>query len=102
MGLKLNARVVALTACETGVGKNAAGEGVMGMGRAFQYAGAANVLMSLWSVAEDASVAMSNEFFKQLKAGKDAKEALKLARETVRRSGWEHPFYWSAFILMGR
>ena len=88
--------------CETGVGKNVRGEGVMGMGRAFQFAGAGNVLMSLWSVAEDATVALSNSFFKNLKDGKDSKEALRLARAEIRKAGYEHPFYWSAFILVGR
>ena len=101
MGLKLGAEVAALTACETGVGKYVSGEGVMGMGRAFQFAGAGNVLMSLWSVSEDATVALSGEFFKQLKAGRTPAEALALARTEIRRQGYEHPFYWSAFILMG-
>ena len=99
MGLKMNAEVVALTACETGIGKNIRGEGVMGMGRAFQYAGCGNVLMSLWSVAEDATVSISNAFFKNLKEGEEPKEALRLARAEIRRRGYEHPFYWSAFIL---
>jgi len=74
----------------------------MGMGRAFQFAGAGNVLMSLWSVSEDATVALSGEFFKQLKAGRTPSEALALARSEIRRQGYEHPFYWSAFILMGK
>ena len=100
--LRLGAEMVALTACDTGVGKAVKGEGVMGMGRAFQFAGAENVLMSLWSVAEDATVALSVEFFKELKGGKSPREALRLARASVRRQGWEHPFFWSAFILMGR
>jgi len=100
MGLKMSAEVVSLTACETGVGKNVSGEGVMGMGRAFQYAGCGNVLMSLWSVAEDATVALSNAFFKNLKEGKVPKEAIQLARNEIRRNGYEHPFYWSAFILI--
>ena len=52
MGMKLNADVVALTACQTGLGNNLAGEGVMSMGKAFQYAGAKSILMSLWSVSE--------------------------------------------------
>ncbi len=102
MGLKMNAEIVALTACETGVGKNVSGEGVMGMGRAFQFAGCGNVLMSLWSVAEDATVSLSNAFFKNLKEGKESKEAIRLARSEIRKNGYEHPFYWSAFILVGR
>ena len=102
MGMKINADVAALTACETGLGASLTGEGVMGMGRAFQYAGASNVLISLWSVSEDASVALTDAFFSRLEEGKTPSEALSLARESIRRAGYEHPFYWSAFILMGR
>ncbi|MFH2203420.1 MAG: tetratricopeptide repeat protein [Elusimicrobiota bacterium] len=102
MGLKMRAELTALTACDTGMGKNVSGEGVMGMGRAFQYAGAANVLISLWSVSEDATVALAGEFFARLKDGKEPAEALRLARSAIRRDGYEHPFYWSAFVLMGR
>jgi CHAT domain-containing protein len=100
MGLKMKSDVVALTACETGVGKNVSGEGVMGMGRAFQYAGAGNVLMSLWSVDESAAVELTKSFLSYLKDGHNAKEALSLARKEIRNNGYEHPFYWSAFILV--
>lgn len=102
MALKLPAEVVALTACQTGVGKSVGGEGVMGMGRAFQYAGAESVLMSLWPVAEDGSVALTSAFFTALKEGAAPRAALRRARETVRRAGYEHPFYWAAFILVSR
>ena len=102
MGLKLDAEVVALTACETGVGKNVSGEGVMGMGRAFQYAGAQNVLVSLWSVAETSATQLTSAFFKHLKEGNDPKEAIRLARNEIRRQGYEHPFYWASFILFGK
>ena len=102
MGLTLNADTVALTACETGVGKNLTGEGVMGMGRAFQMAGAKDVMMSLWQVSEDGAVALTNEFLTGLSAGKTARDSLADARLAMRRAGYEHPFYWSAFILMSR
>ena len=102
MALKLNAKVVALTACGTGVGKNVSGEGVMGMGRAFQYAGARNVLVSLWSVAETSATELTSTFFKYIKEGKEPKEAIRLARSEIRRKGYEHPFYWASFILFGK
>ena len=70
MGLNMNADIVALTACQTGLGKRTAGEGTMGMGRAFQYAGAKSVLMSLWSVSEVASVNLVKSFFQNIKEGK--------------------------------
>ena len=62
MGLKMNADVVALTACQTGLGTHISGEGTMGMGRAFQYAGAKSALMSLWSVAESFFCGSCGEF----------------------------------------
>jgi CHAT domain-containing protein len=101
MGLKINADIVALTACQTGLGRHISGEGTMGMGRAFQYAGAKSVLMSLWAVSETASVKLVESFFKHCKEGKNKLEALKLARTEVRESGADHPFFWAPFILVG-
>jgi len=97
----MNADMVALTACQTGLGKELSGEGVMGMGRAFQFAGAKSVLMSLWSVSEKSSTTLVENFFKNLKDGKNKLEALKLAREDIRKQGYDHPFYWAGFILVG-
>ncbi len=101
MKMRLNANVVALTACQTGLGTNLSGEGVMSMGRAFQYAGAKSILMSLWSVSESGSVLLVQKFFEHLDSGKTKLEALKLAREDVRNAGYRHPFYWAPFILVG-
>jgi CHAT domain-containing protein len=101
MGMKLNADLVALTACESGLGKRISGEGVMGMGRAFQYAGAKSVLMSLWSVEETASVKLVEEFFRHLKDGKTKLEAINLARNKIRGQGYDHPLFWAPFILVG-
>ncbi len=101
LGLSMSADVVALPACQTGLGKELSGEGVMSMGRAFQYAGAESVLMSLWSVAEGSSVTLVEGFFKHLKEGKTNLEALSLARKDLRESGFDHPFFWAPFILLG-
>ncbi|MCK4469195.1 MAG: tetratricopeptide repeat protein [Desulfobacterales bacterium] len=101
MDLSLDATCSALTACETGLGRNISGEGVMGMGRAFQYAGSRSVLVSLWSVAEESTTKLAERFFYYLKIGKKNQEALKLARTDIRRDGYEHPFYWAPFILIG-
>jgi len=73
----------------------------MGMGRAFQYAGARSVLMSLWSVSEVASTRLVESFFRSLKEGKSKSEALVAARNTLRKGVWNHPFFWAAFILVG-
>jgi CHAT domain-containing protein len=101
VSLNMNADVAALTACQTGLGISLAGEGVMSMGRAFQAAGARSVLMSLWSVAESSSVIMMEEFFRGLKEGKGKLESWTEARAKVRNAGFEHPFYWAPFVLVG-
>jgi CHAT domain-containing protein len=101
MGLSLNADVAALTACQTALGRELYGEGVMGMGRAFQFAGARSVLMSLWSVSEESSTVMVEHFFKRLKEGKGKMEAFQLARDDIRKRGYDHPFFWAPFILVG-
>jgi CHAT domain-containing protein len=101
MSLDLNCDVAALTACQTGLGKVISGEGTMGMGRAFQYAGAKSVLMSLWSVAESSSVDLVTSFFRHLMSGKNKLEALRLARDEIRKAGYDHPFFWAPFILVG-
>ena len=101
MNLKLNTELVALTACSTGVGEQVTGEGVMGLGRAFQYAGARGVLMSLWNVDEVSTVWLIERFFGYLQQGKNTLEALRLARAEVRQAGYEHPFFWAPFILVG-
>lgn len=101
MSLKMNADLVALVACNSGMGETLYGEGVMGMGRAFQCAGARNVLMSLWSVVQESSVELVNHFLCFRAKHGDA-EALKLAREALRRNPlWDHPLFWAPFVLVG-
>lgn len=73
----------------------------MHMGRAFQYAGARSVLISLWRVAEDSTTFSTERFFAHPKEGKGPLDALRLARTVVRKAGYEHPFYWAPFILIG-
>lgn len=101
MGLKMHADTVVLTACQTGLGRRISGEGTMGMGRAFQYAGAKSVIMSLWSVAETSSIKLTEAYFKHLHQGKSRSEALRLARSHIREQGYDHPFFWAPFILVG-
>lgn len=99
--LKMDADVAALTACQTGMGLRLAGEGVMSMGRAFQLAGARSVIMSLWSVSETSSIELMKSFFRNLRQGKSKSEALSAAKSELRHAGFEHPFFWSAFVLVG-
>jgi tetratricopeptide (TPR) repeat protein len=101
MGLKLNAEIVALTACQTGLGHHVSGEGTMGMGRAFQYAGANSVLATLWSISEMTSVNFAKIFFERIKTGESRLKALKIARDAIRKAGYDHPFFWAPFVLVG-
>jgi len=101
MNLKLNADIVVLLAGQTGVGKYVFGEGTISMGRAFQYAGARSVLMTLWDVVEDSSVKLVFSFMTHLYEGKSKVEALRLARTELRARGYNHPFFWAPFILSG-
>jgi CHAT domain-containing protein/Tfp pilus assembly protein PilF len=101
MSLAMDADLVVLAACQTGLGEYISGEGVMSIGYAFRYAGARSVLMSLWQVEETATVQLVERFFHLLKEGKQQIEALALARAEIRKLGYEHPFFWSAFVLQG-
>ena len=100
-GLKMNAEVAALTACKTGLGTRLEGEGIMSLGRSFQIAGARSVIMSLWSVAEQPSTLLMYEFFKGLRQGLGKNEAWIRSRAELRKQGFEHPFFWAPFILVG-
>jgi CHAT domain-containing protein len=99
--MRLDADVVALTACQTGLGRVQSGEGVMSMGRAFQSAGAKCVLMSLWSVSEHASVDLMESLFSHLAEGKSKIEAWSASTRDIRQKGYDHPFFWASFVLAG-
>lgn len=100
LDLKLNADMVALSACVTGVGKEVEGEGVVNFARAFQYAGAKAVVVSLWEVASKPAVEYMKIFYGRLKAGKSRSEALKFARNEI-KAKYPNPFFWAVFILHG-
>ncbi|MCK4944487.1 MAG: CHAT domain-containing protein, partial [Candidatus Aminicenantes bacterium] len=98
---KLNSDLVVLSACQTGKGKLEKGEGVSGLSRAFLYAGAQSVLVSLWNVNDKATSKFMEYLYKYLIAGKSKKEALQKAKIRMIRSKYNHPFYWAAFVLIG-
>jgi CHAT domain-containing protein len=100
IGLNMNADIVALTGCKTGIGRYVTGEGPMFIGRAFQTAGAASVLISLWNVAEEPSVELTENFLKFIHDGKSKLDALRCARSEIRKK-YDHPFFWASFILVG-
>ncbi len=103
--LQLNADLVTLSACETGLGKLSRGEGLIGLTRAFMYAGAPSVLVSLWSV-DESTAALMKIFYQNLKEGMSKAEALRQAKLKLiptRENGmsFSHPFLWAAFVLVG-
>jgi tetratricopeptide (TPR) repeat protein/CHAT domain-containing protein len=99
--------LVVLSACDTGLGKAEAGEGVFGLRRALQEAGAEAVLMSLWPVPDEETRQLMTLFYEKWLGGTEKHEALREAqlemREKVRvREGHDEPFFWGAFVLVGR
>ena len=105
LGLHLLADLVMLSACETGLGVQTRFEGVVGLTRALQYAGARSVGVSLWSVDVDSTTALMEGFYERLKAGAHKDAALQQAQVAVMQSrshpGWRHPFFWAAFQIVG-
>lgn len=101
--LSLPAELVVLSACDTGLGKEIRGEGLVGLTRAFMYAGAARVGVSLWSVSDKATADLMHSFYRaMLKRGERPAAALRSAQlEMLARKSWSAPYYWAAFILQG-
>ena len=103
-GLKLNADVVTLSACQSGLGKLLAGEGVMGLPRAFFYAGAQSVVVSLWNVNDAATAELMKTFYAGMKAGLGGAEALRRAKVSLAKGAnraWRHPYFWASFVFVG-
>jgi CHAT domain-containing protein/tetratricopeptide (TPR) repeat protein len=100
--LRLDASLVTLSACRTGLGKQLAGEGLLGLTWAFQYAGARSVLASLWEVNDASTGELMRRFYGHLGRGESKAEALRLAQvELLRRRPTSPPYFWAAFQLMG-
>lgn len=102
--LKLNADLVTLSACSTGLGRLVNGEGILGLTRSFFYAGARNVVVSLWNVNDSATAVLMKEFYANLNRGLDEKTALRQAKLRMLRNSnplWRHPYYWAPFVLVG-
>jgi tetratricopeptide (TPR) repeat protein len=99
--LRLNAEVAVLSACETGLGKEVRGEGIVGLTRAFLYAGAEAVVVSLWKVMDPATAELMVRFYRHLRAGMKKAEALRQARLEM-LDQYVHPYYWAAFVLVGK
>jgi CHAT domain-containing protein/tetratricopeptide (TPR) repeat protein len=104
MKLKLDADLVTLSACRTGLGRIVRGEGVLGLTRAFMYAGARTVVASLWNVNDSATAELMKVFYQNLKRGLTKDEALRQAKIQMLKGShrsWRHPYYWAPFVLAG-
>ena len=104
MGLDLSGvELATLSACNTARGQILTGEGVRGLSWALTAAGARNLVLSQWSVADDSTVVWMETFYTALKRGQSKPAALRHAAQTARKTpNREHPYYWAAFILVGR
>jgi len=98
--LPLNAELVILSACETGLGNINKGDDVVGLTRGFLFAGTRSIISSLWVVDDAATKKLMVDFYQDInRAGKQ--EALRQAQLTIKKDYREHPFYWAAFQLTG-
>ena len=100
--LKLNADLVTLSACQTGLGQLIRGEGIEGLNRAFFYAGASSVMLSLWAINDQASYQLLERFYFHLRSSESISTALRKAKLEMIGSGvLGHPYYWGSFIVTG-
>src|SRR5438874_3262882 len=103
--LRTHAELVVLSACETGLGDKVRGEGLVGLTRAFQVAGARSIVASQWTVADESTAWLMVRFHQLLRRGWDKDEALRKAMAELARNPnhpeWSHPFYWAPFVLVG-
>ena len=102
-GLNLwGTKLVTLSACDTGLGEIKNGEGVYGLRRAFVLAGSESLVMSLWPISDYITRELMTNYYKNLKQGMGRGAALRQVQiEMLKRTGREHPFYWSSFIQSG-
>jgi CHAT domain-containing protein len=99
--VRLDADLVALSACGTALGQEMSGEGVLGLTRAFQYAGARTVLASLWAVSDESTAFLMGRFYRGLSRGETKDTALRNAQVEMLRGSRSHPALWAAFQLSG-
>jgi CHAT domain-containing protein/tetratricopeptide (TPR) repeat protein len=101
--LQLNADLVVLSACQTALGKEIRGEGLIGLTRGFMYAGSARVLASLWSVEDRATAKLMEKLYRHLLVDKQSPaESLRRAQlDLARDRRWAAPYYWAGFSLQG-
>ena len=102
--LKLPAELVVLSACQTGLGKEVKGEGLIGLTRGFMYAGAPRIVASLWKVDDRATSELMKRFYQGLLGPERLRPAgaLRQAQLSIwKQKQWREPYYWAAFVLQG-
>jgi CHAT domain-containing protein len=104
--MTIPADLVVMSACETGKGRIYQTEGILGLTRAFMFAGAPRVICSLWKVDDEATRALMIRFYElwnpKDEKGLPAAAALQQAQQFIRgHEKWEHPYYWAAWVLWG-
>ena len=97
---RLKARLVTLSACETGISKISAGEEILGLARGFLSAGAQSLMLSLWTVNDEATARLMKQFYSSLQRGAGVSASLRIAQRDFIDEG-EHPYYWSPFFVIG-
>jgi tetratricopeptide (TPR) repeat protein len=101
--LDLPAELVVLSACQTGLGKEIKGEGLVGLTRGFMYAGAARIIVSMWNVSDKGTADLMSRLYKGIiKDGLRPAAALRAAQiELWKQKQWQSPYYWAAFVQQG-
>jgi len=102
--LSLNAELVTLSACQTGLGKISRGEGVIGLSRALVYAGAESIVVSFWSVADESTSVLMKDFYQQMldHPNQSFSQSLRLAkRNLIAKDSYSSPYFWAPFVLIG-
>lgn len=99
--LELDASLVTLSACETGLSQVAGGDELIGLARGFFYAGASSLLLSLWAVNDASTAHLMRSFYRRLLKGESKAAALRGAQLEI-KAEYIHPYYWAPFVLLGR
>ena len=102
--LDLNANLVALSACQTGLGRVSRGEGIIGLSRALLFAGASNLLVSLWNVPDESTANLMSDFYnRSLHEKVSYSQALgDVKRSMILNKSTSRPYFWASFILIGQ
>lgn len=104
LDLTRNTNLVVLSACQTGIGQQSRGDEIVGLNRAFLYAGTPTVLSSLWNVDDEPTALLMKQFYTHMQTGSDPATALQQAQQAFwqQNPDYTHPYFWSAFSITGR